>query len=85
MRSRVRSRARRCCNWPSSSTTSRTSWPGSRIATADIDWVNRAFLINYTIDHGGERTSLDSRDVLGKTDYDLSPAFLADQFRLDDE
>jgi AraC-like DNA-binding protein len=24
-------------------------------------------------------------DVLGKTDYDLSPAFLADQFRLDDE
>ena len=25
------------------------------------------------------------RDVIGKTDYDLSPAFLADQFRLDDE
>ena len=24
-------------------------------------------------------------DLLGKTDYDLSPAFLADQFRLDDE
>src|ERR1700759_1238812 len=23
--------------------------------------------------------------VIGKTDYDLSPAFLADQFRLDDE
>ena len=35
-RSRVRSRARRCCNWPNSSTTSKTSWPGSRIATADI-------------------------------------------------
>jgi AraC-like DNA-binding protein len=48
-------------------------------------WVNRAFLINYTLDHCGERTSLDARDVLGKTDYDLSPAFLADQFRLDDE
>jgi AraC-like DNA-binding protein len=48
-------------------------------------WVNRAFLINYTLDHGGERTSLDASDVLGKTDYDLSPAFLADQFRLDDE
>jgi AraC-like DNA-binding protein len=48
-------------------------------------WVNRAFLINYSLDHGGEPTSLDARDVLGKTDYDLSPAFLADQFRLDDE
>jgi AraC-like DNA-binding protein len=48
-------------------------------------WVNRAFLINYTLDHHGDRTSLDARDVLGKTDYDLSPPFLADQFRLDDE
>jgi AraC-like DNA-binding protein len=48
-------------------------------------WVNRAFLINYALDHGGERTGLEVRDVLGKTDYDLSPAFLADQFRLDDE
>jgi AraC-like DNA-binding protein len=48
-------------------------------------WVNRAFLINYTLDHDGDRTSLDARDVLGKTDYDFSPAFLADQFRLDDE
>jgi AraC-like DNA-binding protein len=48
-------------------------------------WVNRAFLINYSLDHHGERTNLDLRDVLGKTDYDLSPAFLADQFRLDDE
>jgi AraC-like DNA-binding protein len=48
-------------------------------------WVNRAFLINYTVDHGGGRMSLDACDVLGKTDYDLSPAFLADQFRLDDE
>ena len=25
------------------------------------------------------------QDIVGKTDYDLSPAFLADQFRLDDE
>ncbi len=48
-------------------------------------WVNRAFLINYALDHHGDRTSLDMSDVLGKTDYDLSPAFLADQFRLDDE
>jgi AraC-like DNA-binding protein len=35
-------------------------------------WVNRAFLINYAME-------------LGKTDYDLSPTFLADQFRQDDE
>lgn len=48
-------------------------------------WVNRAFLINYTLDHGGERVSLDAPDVVGKTDDDLSPAFLADQYRLDDE
>jgi AraC-like DNA-binding protein len=48
-------------------------------------WVNRAFLINHALDHGGEQMSLDARDVLGKTDYDLSPPFLADQFRLDDE
>jgi AraC-like DNA-binding protein len=48
-------------------------------------WVNRAFLINFAMDdrHGSE--SADPRDVIGKTDYDLSPAFLADQFRLDDE
>jgi AraC-like DNA-binding protein len=48
-------------------------------------WVNRAFLINYSLDDRRDRTDPDSRDVLGKTDYDLSPAFLADQFRLDDE
>ena len=27
----------------------------------------------------------ESEQIIGKTDYDLSPAFLADQFRLDDE
>ena len=48
-------------------------------------WVNRAFLINYSLDDRRSRTAPDVRDVLGKTDYDLSPAFLADQFRLDDE
>jgi AraC-like DNA-binding protein len=41
-------------------------------------WVNRAFLVQYSFEHPGA-------SVLGKTDYDLSPAFLADQFRLDDE
>jgi AraC-like DNA-binding protein len=48
-------------------------------------WVNRAFLINFALDdrHGSGSTGL--QDVIGKTDYDLSPAFLADQFRLDDE
>jgi AraC-like DNA-binding protein len=40
-------------------------------------WVNRAFLLNYSVD-----ACLDS--VVGKTDYDLSPRHLADQFRLDD-
>ena len=49
-------------------------------------WVNRAFLLNYVMDgrdHDGPDSGIES--ILGKTDYDLSPAFLADQFRLDDE
>ncbi len=48
-------------------------------------WVNRAFLIKYALDHPGADGLAASSQVLGKTDYDLSPAFLADQFRLDDE
>jgi hypothetical protein len=40
-------------------------------------WVNRAFLLNYSMDASPE-------SVLGKTDYDLSPKHLAEQFRLDD-
>jgi len=40
-------------------------------------WVNRGFLLNYSLDR--------PEDVLGKTDYDLSPPYLADQFRTDDE
>jgi hypothetical protein len=39
--------------------------------------VNRAFLLNYDLQ--------EPTQVVGKTDYDLSPAFLADQFVLDDE
>src|SRR5687768_16340114 len=39
--------------------------------------VNRAFLLNYDLAEQGH--------VLGKTDFDLSPAFLADQFIADDE
>jgi AraC-like DNA-binding protein len=43
-------------------------------------WVNRAFRNNYALEHSGSEA-----EVLGKTDYDFSPAFLADQYRLDDE
>ncbi len=39
--------------------------------------INRAFLLNYALSEPGQ--------VIGKTDYDLSPAFLADQFCFDDE
>ena len=39
-------------------------------------WVNRGFLLNYSLEN--------RRQVMGKTDYDLSPHHLADQFRLDD-
>ncbi|WP_051944651.1 AraC family transcriptional regulator [Verrucomicrobium sp. BvORR106] len=40
-------------------------------------WVNRAFLLNYSLEHLDE--------VVGQTDADLSPAHLADQYRSDDE
>lgn len=48
-------------------------------------WVNRAFLVQYSLEHQSGDAGAAVADVLGKTDYDLSPAFLADQFRLDDE
>jgi AraC-like DNA-binding protein len=48
-------------------------------------WVNRAFLIQYSLDHPDENAYVTLETILGKTDYDLSPAFLADQFRHDDE
>jgi len=48
-------------------------------------WVNRAFLINYALEHPNLDGGICEQQVLGKTDYDLSPAFLADQFRLDDD
>ena len=48
-------------------------------------WVNRAFLIQYSLDHPGGTEVVTVERILGKTDYDLSPAFLADQFRHDDE
>jgi AraC-like DNA-binding protein len=48
-------------------------------------WVNRAFLINYEMDGHERHARASIEDIIGKTDYDLSPAFLADQFQLDDE
>src|SRR5215510_6930045 len=48
-------------------------------------WVNRAFLVQYSLDHQSGHEAASVANVIGKTDYDLSPAFLADQFRLDDE
>jgi AraC-like DNA-binding protein len=50
-------------------------------------WVNRAFVINYVLaaDYGDAQIAMGPQTIVGKTDYDLSPAFLADQFRLDDE
>jgi AraC-like DNA-binding protein len=48
-------------------------------------WVNRAFLLNYTMDRARSQAPAGPDDLLGKTDYDLSPAFLADQFRQDDQ
>jgi AraC-like DNA-binding protein len=48
-------------------------------------WVNRAFLLTYALEHPGDHEKSSGQHVLGKTDYDLSPAFLADQFRIDDE
>ena len=46
-------------------------------------WVNRAFVLNY--EAGAPSTGQGEPAIVGKTDYDLSPTFLADQFRLDDE
>jgi len=48
-------------------------------------WVNRAFLVQYALDHPGGNEVAAVEQIQGKTDYDLSPAFLADQFRHDDE
>jgi AraC-like DNA-binding protein len=48
-------------------------------------WVNRAFLINYAMNRRQGVRCVESDELVGKTDYDLSPSFLAEQFRLDDE
>jgi AraC-like DNA-binding protein len=46
-------------------------------------WVNRAFLMYYSVNNAVPRARLNQ--ILGKTDYDLCPAYLADQYRSDDE
>jgi len=48
-------------------------------------WVNRAFLLNYALEHSPPEGAICEQQILGRSDYDLSPAFLAEQFRLDDE
>ena len=48
-------------------------------------WVNRAFVIHFSLDGDRGDEPVSAASILGKTDYDLSPAFLADQFRHDDE
>jgi AraC-like DNA-binding protein len=48
-------------------------------------WANRALLIKYALEHPGYDGLAAEAKVIGRTDYDLSPPFLADQFRLDDE
>jgi len=46
-------------------------------------WVNRAFLLNYAVNEKAPNANLSQ--VQGKTDYDLCPRYLADQFHADDE
>jgi len=48
-------------------------------------WVNRAFVVRYSLDQERGSAPVSAESILGRTDYDLSPAFLADQFRHDDE
>ena len=48
-------------------------------------WVNRAFLLNYSLAQPQAGWAGNLQSLIGKTDYELSPVFLADQFRLDDE
>jgi AraC-like DNA-binding protein len=53
--------------------------------TGRYRWVNRAFLVNLSLAENHAGSGSGAPAILGKTDYDLSPAFLADQFRMDDE
>ena len=46
-------------------------------------WVNRAFLFNFAVNESA--LTVDLSKVRGKTDYDLCPRYLADQYHSDDE
>jgi AraC-like DNA-binding protein len=46
-------------------------------------WVNHAFLLNYAVNEKAPNANLSQ--VRGKTDYDLCPRYLADQYHSDDE
>jgi AraC-like DNA-binding protein len=46
-------------------------------------WVNHAFLMNYAVNE--KAPSAELSQVQGKTDYDLCPRYLADQYQSDDE
>jgi AraC-like DNA-binding protein len=48
-------------------------------------WVNRAFRVQHSLDHPDGQDGDGVERILGRTDYELSPAFLADQYRHDDE
>jgi AraC-like DNA-binding protein len=48
-------------------------------------WVNRAFLLKYALAQPPKSGEDAAPSIVGKTDYDLSPAVLAEQYRLDDE
>ncbi len=41
------------------------------------EWVNTEFLLNYALEH--------RQEVIGRTDFDLSPSHLASQYDADDE
>src|SRR5579862_376556 len=40
-------------------------------------WINRGFLLNYSMESPAQ--------VLGKTDFELSPPYIASKFRMDDD
>lgn len=48
-------------------------------------WVNRAFVVNYELSLPAAEHPITTESIIGKTDYDLSPSRLADEFRADDE
>ena len=48
-------------------------------------WVNQAFAVNYALSAPRSESPVHPEEIIGKTDYDLSPSGLADAFRADDQ